>query len=37
MPILMYDKDEKSTVMTLEQLLPFSFGLENLKSAEEAS
>jgi cytidine deaminase len=35
MPILMYDKDGKSTVMTLEQLLPFSFGLENLKSADQ--
>ncbi|CAK1355416.1 Cytidine deaminase [Cercospora beticola] len=29
-PILMYDKDGKSTVMTLEQLLPMSFGPEKL-------
>lgn len=34
MPILMYDKDGKSTVMTLEQLLPMSFGLEDLKTAK---
>jgi cytidine deaminase len=26
----MYDKDLKSTVMTLEQLLPMSFGPEKL-------
>ncbi|KAG9662082.1 cytidine deaminase, partial [Aureobasidium melanogenum] len=30
MPILMYDKDGKSTVLTLEQLLPMSFGPESL-------
>ena len=36
MPILMYDKDGKSTIMTVEQLLPFSFGLDNLKSAEDS-
>lgn len=35
MPILMYDKDGKSTVMTLEQLLPMSFGPEKLKSTDE--
>lgn len=35
MPILMYDKDGKSTVMTLEKLLPMSFGPEKLKSTEE--
>lgn len=29
-PILMYDKDGKSTVMTLEQLLPMSFGPDKL-------
>ena len=26
----MYDKDGKSTVLTLEQLLPMSFGPESL-------
>jgi len=35
MPILMYDKDGKSTVMTLEQLLPMSFGPEKLLSTED--
>ena len=35
MPILMYDKDGKSTLMTLEQLLPMSFGPEKLKSTDE--
>ena len=35
MPILMYDKDGKSVVMTLEKLLPMSFGPEKLKSTEE--
>ncbi|KAK3691634.1 hypothetical protein LTR37_018513 [Vermiconidia calcicola] len=35
MPILMYDEDEKLTVMTLEQLLPTSFGPEKLKSTDE--
>jgi cytidine deaminase len=31
----MYDKDGKSTVMTLEQLLPMSFGPEKLISTDE--
>lgn len=35
MPVLMYDKDGKSTVLTLEKLLPMSFGPENLKSPDE--
>ncbi|KAK5738367.1 hypothetical protein LTR17_006086 [Elasticomyces elasticus] len=35
MPILMYDKDGKCTVMTLEQLLPMSFGPEKLLSTED--
>ncbi|KAF2770317.1 cytidine deaminase [Teratosphaeria nubilosa] len=35
MPILMYDKDGKSTVMTLEQLLPMSFGPEKLLTTED--
>jgi cytidine deaminase len=35
MPVLMYDKDGKSTVMTLEQLLPLSFGPEKLLTTEE--
>ncbi|KAK3065847.1 hypothetical protein LTR53_017968 [Teratosphaeriaceae sp. CCFEE 6253] len=35
MPIVMYDKDGKSTVMTLEQLLPMSFGPEKLLSTDE--
>lgn len=30
MPIMMYDKDGKSTTMTLDQLLPMSFGPEKL-------
>ncbi|KAK5127147.1 hypothetical protein LTR85_008507 [Meristemomyces frigidus] len=34
-PVLMYDKDGKSTVMTLEQLLPMSFGPEKLLTTEE--
>ena len=34
-PILMYDKDARSTVLTLEQLLPMSFGPENLTSTDE--
>lgn len=34
-PILMYDKDGKSSVMTLGQLLPMSFGPEALKSTDE--
>lgn len=33
----MYDKDGKSVVMTLEQLLPMSFGPEKLLSTEELS
>jgi cytidine deaminase len=32
MPILMYDKDGKSVVMALGQLLPMSFGPEKLLS-----
>lgn len=32
-----YDKDGKSTVMTLEQLLPMSFGPEKLLTTEEMS
>lgn len=32
----MYDKDNKSVVMTLEQLLPMSFGPEQLPSPEQA-
>ncbi|TKA54229.1 hypothetical protein B0A55_12784, partial [Friedmanniomyces simplex] len=35
MPVLMYDKHGKSTVMTLEQLLPMSFGPEKLLSTED--
>ncbi|KAK5117614.1 hypothetical protein LTR62_005037 [Meristemomyces frigidus] len=35
MPVLMYDKHGKSTVMTLEQLLPMSFGPEKLLSTDE--
>ncbi len=35
MPILMYDRDGKSTVMTLEQLLPMSFGPEKLWTTDE--
>lgn len=35
MPILMYDRDGKATVMTLEQLLPMSFGPDKLLSTEE--
>ncbi|KAK4545758.1 hypothetical protein LTR36_002712 [Oleoguttula mirabilis] len=34
-PVLMYDKDGKSTVLTLEQLLPMSFGPEKLLTTEE--
>jgi hypothetical protein len=34
-PILMYDKHGKYTVMTLEQLLPMSFGPDKLLSTEE--
>ncbi|CZT24784.1 related to cytidine deaminase [Ramularia collo-cygni] len=34
-PIMMYDKDGKSTVMTLEMLLPMSFGPEKLLSTDE--
>lgn len=37
MPILMYDKDGKSVVMTLEKLLPMSFGPEKLKSTDEVA
>ncbi|KAK0337202.1 hypothetical protein LTR91_004292 [Friedmanniomyces endolithicus] len=35
MPIFMFDKDGKSTVMTLEELLPMSFGPESLLSTED--
>ncbi|TKA22549.1 hypothetical protein B0A50_08090 [Salinomyces thailandicus] len=35
MPILMYDREGKSTVMTLEQLLPMSFGPEKLLATDE--
>jgi len=35
MPILMYDKDGKTTVMTLDQLLPMSFGPDQLRTTEE--
>lgn len=35
MPILMYDKDGKYTMMTLEQLLPMSFGPEKLLTTDE--
>lgn len=35
MPVLMYDKDDKSTVMTLEQLLPMSFGPNQLLPTDE--
>ncbi|KXL47195.1 hypothetical protein M433DRAFT_548340 [Acidomyces richmondensis BFW] len=35
MPILMYDKDGKSTVMTLDQLLPMSFGPDQLQTTGE--
>ena len=35
MPILLYDKDGKSTTVTLAQLLPMSFGPEALKSTDE--
>jgi len=34
-PILMYDKLGKYTVMTLEQLLPMSFGPDKLLSTED--
>ena len=34
-PILMYDSEGKSTVMTLEQLLPMSFGPEKLLNSDE--
>lgn len=37
MPILMYDKDGKSTVMTLEKLLPMSFGPEKLGTTEDGA
>lgn len=37
MPILMYDKDGKYTVMTLEQLLPMSFGPEKLQPTDDAA
>nr|POF26183.1 cytidine deaminase [Quercus suber] len=35
MPVLMYDKDGKVLVMTLEQLLPVSFGPEKLLTTDE--
>lgn len=34
---LQYDKDGKSVVMTLEQLLPMSFGPEKLLTTEDMS
>lgn len=37
MPILMYDKDGKSVTMTLEQLLPMSFGPEKLLTTEDVA
>lgn len=37
MPVLMYDKDGKSVVLTLEKLLPMSFGPEKLKSTDEVA
>lgn len=37
MPILMYDKEGKSTVMTLEQLLPMSFGPDKLLPTDEVT
>ncbi|KAK8205268.1 hypothetical protein M8818_004980 [Zalaria obscura] len=35
MPIMMYDKEGKYVVMTLEQLLPMSFGPDKLLSTDE--
>lgn len=35
MPILMYDREGKVVVMTLEQLLPMSFGPEKLLNSDE--
>lgn len=35
MPVLMYDVAGKCAVMTLEQLLPMSFGPEKLLSREQ--
>jgi len=35
MPVLMYDKDGKFIAMTVEQLLPMSFGPEQLTSPED--
>lgn len=37
MPVLMYDKDGKPVVMTLEKLLPMSFGPEKLMGTDEAA
>ena len=35
MPVLMYDSEGKYTVMTVEQLLPMSFGPEALLPKDE--
>ncbi|KAL8759455.1 MAG: hypothetical protein Q9199_000760 [Rusavskia elegans] len=35
MPVIMFDKDEQYVVKTLEELLPMSFGPEDLKGAEK--
>lgn len=35
MPVLMYGKEGKPAVMTVEQLLPMSFGPEKLLSTDE--
>ena len=35
MPVLMYDNEGKCTMMTLEQLLPMSFGPEKLLTTDE--
>lgn len=34
-PIIMFDKEGKWVVMTVEQLLPMSFGPQQLKKAQE--
>jgi cytidine deaminase len=35
MPVLMYDKDGKFITMTVDQLLPMSFGPEKLLSPQD--
>jgi len=35
MPVMLYDKDGKFIVMTVEQLLPMSFGPEKLLSPQQ--